>query len=177
MIISSRREQKIKHDIPEDEDVLEPGSVNRNLEILRLIAGIVILLIGARLTVDNAEMLAHAIGISERIIGITVIAIGTSLPELVTSVMAAFRKESDIAIGNVVGSNIFNIVGILGITSLVKPLTVAPRINEFDAWVMLGFSLLLIPFVWNAKVGRFEAALFLIAYGSFIIFTLVIVPS
>lgn len=179
MIYSSRKEQQIKHNIPEEEedDDIPVTEIQRNREIGRLLLGIVLLVIGAQLTVDNAVQFAESIGISQRIIGITLIAVGTSLPELVTSATAAFRKESDIAIGNVVGSNIFNIVAILGVTALVKPVAVSEHVINIDALVMLGFSFLLIPFVMNRKLGRREAFGFLIAYLAFVVYTFAVTTA
>lgn len=101
---------------------------------------------GADLLVENAQTIARAMGVSERVIGVTIIALGTSLPELATSVIAAFKKELDISVGNILGSNIFNILGVLGITSLIKKISIDPSILSFDIHVMifLAFSLLLL---------------------------------
>ena len=96
------------------------------------IGGLIVLVIGARLLVDSSVQIATAFGISEAVIGLTIVAVGTSLPELATSVIAAFRKHTEIAVGNVVGSNIFNVFGILGITALVSPIPVDPRFATFD---------------------------------------------
>jgi cation:H+ antiporter len=101
---------------------------------------------GANLLVENAQTIARAMGVSERVIGVTIIALGTSLPELATSVIAAFKKELDISVGNILGSNIFNILGVLGVTSLVKKISIDPSILNFDIHVMifLAFSLLIL---------------------------------
>jgi cation:H+ antiporter len=169
MIYAARKEQKIKHDIPEDQE--PPIAVNRLLEVGRVVLGIAVLMIGAQLTVTNAAALARALGVSELIIGVTLVAVGTSLPELVTSTMAAWRRESDIAIGNVVGSNIFNILGILGLTSIINPVGVAPQFIQLDGLVMIGFSLLVLPFALNRKLGRVESGVFLLAYVAYVIYT------
>jgi cation:H+ antiporter len=169
MVFAARKEQQIKHDIPEDAE--PPIQVNRLLEAGRLVVGIAVLMVGAQLTVTNATELARALGISELIIGVTLVAVGTSLPELVTSTMAAFRRESDIAIGNVVGSNIFNILGILGVTSVINPVGVSPQLINFDGFVMIGFSLLVLPFAMNRKLGRLESAVFLLAYVGYVVIT------
>lgn len=173
LVISARREQKIKHNIPEDEEDLtfKPEQVNRPIEALRLVAGLSILMVGAQLTVDNAVTLARAAGISELVIGVTLIAVGTSLPELVTSVMAAIRRESDIAIGNVVGSNIMNLGLILGASSAISPITVQEQVLTLDIWVMLAFTLILFPFALNQRLSRLESLLFLIGYVAFVIYT------
>lgn len=144
--------------------------VRRGRELLRLVVGIVVLMIGAQLTVSNAPELARQFGVSELVIGVTLVAVGTSLPELVTSVMATIRQESDIAIGNVVGSNIFNVLGILGITALVQPINVSMQTIQFDSVMMVVFSVLVLPFVFDRKLGRIEATAFLLAYIAFTTF-------
>jgi cation:H+ antiporter len=116
-----------------------------------LALGLVGLPLGADLLVDNAVVIAREFGISETVIGLTLVAIGTSLPELATTVMAALRRQADVALGNVIGSNIFNLLGIIGVASLVAPIPVAPEFLSYDLWVMLGASLLLVPFVFFGK--------------------------
>ncbi len=174
MIISSQREQKIKHGIPEEEQAAPPEQIDRRREALRLVVGIGVLMAGAQLTVVNATELARSFGVSELVIGVTLVAVGTSLPELVTSVMAAIRRESDIAIGNVVGSNIFNMLGILGITAVVQPIAVSTQTINFDAIVMVVFSVLVLPFALDRKLGRIEASVFLIGYAAFTIYTVLV---
>lgn len=169
MVVSARKEQKVDHHIPEDEDIIPPASINRPLELGRLALGLVVLVVGAQFTVDNAVNIARTFGVSELIIGVTLVAVGTSLPELVTSVMAALRKESDIAIGNVVGSNIFNVLAILGLTTFIQPIPVAGQIVRFDGLVMIAFAVLLVPFVLNRRLGRRESAIFLSAYIVYVI--------
>ncbi len=107
---------------------------------------------------------------SEAVIGLTIVAAGTSVPELAASVVAALKKEPDIALGNVIGSNIFNILAILGAGSVVAPL-VAPSISAVDIWAMVGLSALLIPLLWTGmKVTRWEGALLLGCYGVYLFF-------
>ncbi|MFC6639251.1 calcium/sodium antiporter [Sulfitobacter sediminilitoris] len=113
-----------------------------------LVLGLIGLPLGASLLVDNATIIAQAYGVSDTVIGLTLVAIGTSLPELATTVMAALRRQADVALGNVIGSNMFNLLAIIGIASLVGPIGVDPEFLRFDLWVMLGASLLLIPFVF-----------------------------
>ncbi|WP_371228522.1 calcium/sodium antiporter [Roseovarius sp. 2305UL8-3] len=110
--------------------------------------GLIGLPLGADLLVDNASIIAKAFGVSDAVIGLTLVALGTSLPELATTVMAALRKQADVALGNVIGSNMFNLLAIIGITTLVGPIPVDPEFLRFDLWVMLAASLLLIPFVF-----------------------------
>ncbi|MFP4322994.1 MAG: calcium/sodium antiporter [Anaerolineales bacterium] len=130
-------------------------------EALRVVFGIILVVIGANLTVEGATGLARAAGISERVIGLTLVAAGTSLPELATSVVAALRKAPDIAIGNVIGSNIFNLTSILGLTALVQPIPVSADFLRLDFPIMIGISLLLVPLFADRKLQRAEAGLFL----------------
>lgn len=116
--------------------------------ILFLVLGLIGLPLGASLLVDGASNIARDYGITETVIGLTLVAIGTSLPELATTVMAALRRQADVALGNVIGSNMFNLLGIIGVASLVGPIPVDPQFLTFDLWVMLGATLLLVPFVF-----------------------------
>lgn len=120
-----------------------------------LALGLIGLPLGADLLVDNASVIAKAFGVSDAVIGLTLVALGTSLPELATTVMAALRKQADVALGNVIGSNMFNLLAIIGVTSLVGQIPVDPEFLRFDLWVMLSASLLLIPFVFfKMDIGR-----------------------
>ena len=131
--------------------------------------GLVALMIGARLLVDGSVAIARDFGISEAFIGLTIVAVGTSLPELATSLVAAFRRQSEIAIGNVVGSYIFNILGILGVTAIVAPIPVAGRFLAFDLPVMiaasLGLALLLLA---RPRIGRSTGLVLLLAYAAYV---------
>lgn len=130
-----------------------------------LVIGVIGLPLGADLLVDGAVHIAHEAGIDEAIIGLTMVAIGTSLPELATTVMAAYRKEADVAIGNVIGSNIFNLLGVIGVTSLITKLPVAQEFISFDFWVMIATSMLLFPFIWfKIDLGKLWGAVFLAVY-------------
>lgn len=133
-------------------DVEEPEGADPDMPGWRIAVflslGLIGLPLGAGLLVDNASMIARAYGISDTVIGLTLVAIGTSLPELATTVMAALRRQADVALGNVIGSNMFNLLGIIGVASLVGPIEVDPQFMQFDFWVMLAASLLLIPFVY-----------------------------
>ena len=102
-----------------------------------------------------------------------IVAVGTSLPELATTIVAAWRRQADLAFGNVVGSNIFNVLGILGLTALVQPLAVPPQIARFDVWVMLGVALFLVGFaVTGWRVSRSEGVAFLLAYAAYVLVVL-----
>jgi cation:H+ antiporter len=113
-----------------------------------LALGLAGLPIGADMLVESSVVIARTFGVSETVIGLTLVAIGTSLPELATTVMAALRRQADVALGNVIGSNMFNLLAIIGIASLVGPIPVDREILHFDLWVMLAASLALIPFVF-----------------------------
>ena len=113
-----------------------------------LILGLIGLPIGAHLLVENATIIARTYGVSESVIGLTLISVGTSLPELATAVMAALRRQVDVVLGNVIGSNMFNLLAVIGIATWFGPIPVDPEFLEFDLWVMLGASLLLVPFVF-----------------------------
>ena len=134
--------------------------------------GLVTLVVGARLLVDGATDIARVLGVSEAVIGLTIVAVGTSLPELATSVIAAWRGQRDIALGNVVGSNVFNIFAILGVTALIAPIPVEARFLTVDVPVMIAVSLALVAALWLAGgVGRWIGAGFLLAYAAYIAVT------
>ncbi len=138
------------------------------VDVLMVIGGLALLVFGARFLVDGAVIVARTLGWSEALIGLTIVAIGTSLPELATSLLAAVKKESDIAVGNIVGSNIFNLVGILGITAIVHPLQAA-GISAVDLAVMAGFSLLLWPMAYyQQRITRPEGAMLLAGYLAYV---------
>ncbi|MDP5308832.1 calcium/sodium antiporter [Paracoccus spongiarum] len=137
--------------------------------VLWLLGGLIALPVGANLLVAGATDIALAFGISEAVIGLTLVAIGTSLPEMAASVASAMRGRADMALGNVVGSNIFNILAILGLTSLVAPLPIPPEILRLDLWVMLATSLLLAPFLFRGvTISRAVGAAFILAYGAYV---------
>jgi len=151
------------------------NEVLSNLKISILIGGGLIgLIVGGKLVVDSAIEIAQSIGISEQIIGLTIVAAGTSLPELTTSVIAALKKNSDIAIGNVIGSNIFNILLILSISSFVNPITYDPRFN-LDMYLLAAGTVILLLAMFTgkkAKLDRWEAAVLLLIYISYTIYLL-----
>ena len=150
-------------------DLAEPAPKAFWLALTFAVGGIALTIFGARFLVTGAIGLAAAAGISEAVIGLTVVAVGTSLPELVTSVMAVLRRQGDIAVGNIVGSNIYNVLGILGLTALVQPLSVPPQILSLDLWVMLAVTGLLIAFVVTGwRLSRAEGGLLLAGYLSYL---------
>lgn len=140
------------------------------ISIFFILIGLVLLVGGAQLLVYSGSFLARKWGVSEVVIGITAIAIGTSLPELFTSVVAAVKGEGAISIGNIVGSNIFNICLVAGVTSTIQPLMVSQRVYNVDNWIMLGLTVLLYPFLISRRVfSRVEGALFFTIYIFFLI--------
>lgn len=153
------------------EEVEEVGKVPENMLIgwVMLLGGIVGIIIGSEFLVDGAVDIARTFGVSEEVIGLTMIALGTSLPELAASVVAALRGHADVALGNVVGSNMFNILGIAGVVAVVVPLPVAAQFLAFDLWVMLIATLAIIPLmIWQWRLGRAMGLVFLVAYVAYI---------
>src|SRR3546814_6411112 len=139
------------------------------LNLIRLIAGLALLLYGSQRMVDAAVNLATLWGMSELLIGLTIVAIGTSLPELAASAVAAWRGHTDIALGNVVGSNLFNILLILGATAALHPLPVGQASLRIDLPLMIGFALLLYPIARSGRVvSRNEAIVLLVTYAGFL---------
>ncbi len=142
----------------------EPDSLS--ISMLMILAGVVGLGFGADMLVDGAVIVAREWGVSEEVIGLTLVAIGTSLPELVTSIVAAVRRHCDVAVGNVIGSNMFNLLGVIGVSSLFGNIPVADSFLEIDLWVMLAASVALLPFChYRASVGRLMGVMFLLAYA------------
>lgn len=132
---------------------------------LTSLLGLGLLIGGSRVLLQGAVGLAQSLGVSEALIGLTLVAVGTSLPELTISVVAALRKQADVAVGNILGSNIFNLLGILGLSALVQPLTVSNRIHAFDQWVMLGVALLAYVVLYTGRqITRWEGGLLLGGY-------------
>lgn len=158
---------KVHEEEAETLDTLKKSNIW--LILLMVIGGLGGVIWGADLLVSGAVVIARGFGVPEEVIGLTMVAVGTSLPELATSVMAALRGHSDIGLGNVIGSNIFNILAILGITSMIAPMDVPDQIMQFDIWVMAGISLLLVPIMLSgSRLSRVEAGLFLIVYAAYI---------
>lgn len=153
-------------DVPDDGE-----DVKILMEVGRVVLGIALLVIGAELLVRGATEIARSFGISELVIGITMVAFGTSLPELATGVVAAMKNENDIVVGNIIGSNIANLLLILGMTSFILPIEIDPGLTQFEFLVMIAFSVMILPFAMNRELSRNESALFLGAYLAFIAYT------
>ena len=160
----------------DDEEEVEGADPNLGWPkiALFLALGIIGLPLGAKLLVDGATNIALTFGISETVIGLTLVAIGTSLPELATTVMAALRRQADVALGNVIGSNMFNLLGIMGVASLVGTIPVDPQFLTFDLWIMLLASLMLIPFVFfKMDINRIWGVALSALYVAYLVIVLV----
>jgi len=146
-----------------------PGLKAVGTEVGLVLAGLAGLILGGRLLVDGAVSLAELAGVSDTVIGLTVVAVGTSLPELATSFVAAMKRQSDIAYGNIVGSNIFNVLGIAGVTALSRPIAVPDSIISFDIPVMIGVTILMAVFAaTGARFSRAEGAVLLGGYAAYL---------
>lgn len=143
------------------------------ISVILLILGIVGLYFGSEMLVENAVLVSKEYGVSERIIGVTIIAIGTSLPELITSIIAALSKRTDLALGNILGSNIMNILSIIGITALIKPIGVSKEFIKTDYIWMIGITILLFPLMrTKMRVSKFEGSILLLSYFGYLYFIL-----
>lgn len=149
-------------EIDEGEDGLPTNTVKSLIYVVLGIAGLVL---GGKLIVDNAVTIAAGFGVSETIIGLTIVAVGTSLPEIATVVVATYRGHPEVAIGNVLGSNVFNVFAVMGASALAGPILIEGTLKSFDFWVMLVSSLVLLLYVLRRQpIGRKTGAVFTIAY-------------
>lgn len=143
-----------------------------------IVAGLCTLVAGSTLLVNAASSFARGLGVSELVIGLTIVAAGTSAPELVTSLVAALRKQSDISVGNILGSNIFNILGILGLTCAITPQQITPQVFALDIPVMIAVSIACIPIMRSgARISRGEGVLLLGVYAAYMVVLFVYAPS
>ncbi|MGK7868354.1 calcium/sodium antiporter [Falsiroseomonas sp. E2-1-a20] len=150
-------------------DPAAPGWRGTPLSVGLVLVGLVLVVAGGGLLVEGATALARSLGVAESIIGLTIVAVGTSMPELVTSVVAALRRHADVALGNVLGSNIYNVLGIGGATGLIAPTAIPADIAGFDVYVMLAVALLLLVFARTGwRIGRREGALLVTCYVGYI---------
>lgn len=154
-----------------EENLEEIKKYNLPISILLFLFGIIGLYFGSEMLVNNAVLISKQFGVSERIIGITIIAIGTSLPELITSIIAALSKRTDLALGNILGSNIMNILSIIGITALIKPIGVSEEFIKADYLWMIGISILLFPLMrTKMRVSKLEGTVLLFSYFIYLYF-------
>lgn len=158
-----------KHD-PET-DTPEPAHLSLAVAASLATIGLLLTIFGARLLVDGAIELAANLGISETLVGVTIVAVGTSLPELVTSIMAAIRKHGDVAFGNIVGSNIFNLLGILGLTALIEPLAVPSDLTGLNIWAMVGATALMLVIWLTGRLQRWQGGVMLALYAGYVALT------
>jgi cation:H+ antiporter len=160
--------------VAEYDEALDPDALRRTplvVDVGYVVAGIALLVLGSRLLVDAAGDIASALGVSDLLVGLTVVAIGTSLPEIATSVLAALRGERDLAVGNAIGSNLFNLLAVLGITALVSPtaLPVDPSAVRIDVPVMVAVAVLCLPVFANGSVlDRREGVIFVALYAAYV---------
>lgn len=153
---------------PEELEGADPGLPGPKLAFF-LGLGIVGLPLGAHLLVTGSVNIAEALGVSDVVIGLTIVAIGTSLPELATTLAAAWRREGGVALGNIIGSNLFNLLLILGVAGLFGRIDIPPQLMVLDFWVMAAASLVLAPFLWTGRaIGAGMGALLLIAYACYL---------
>jgi cation:H+ antiporter len=145
------------------------GTGKLALSVGMALGGLVLVVLGGRLLVDGAIDLARTLGVAESVIGLTIVAVGTSTPELVTSLVAALRRQSDVALGNILGSNIYNILGIGGVTGLIAPTVIPQEIVRFDSLVMVAVSALLLLFAWSGmRIGRREGGALVAGYVAYV---------
>jgi cation:H+ antiporter len=133
--------------------------------VVGVIAGVLLLILGAQSLVTGAIDIARDLGITERVIGVSLVALSTSLPELASSVVASVKQEGDILLGNIIGSNIFNALGILGVTAMVNPVRMSPDVPQLDLWIAIGFSVAVLPFLLSSlRMERWEGAVLVVLY-------------
>ncbi len=165
LIRNSRKNKKSK----ETNDLDEVIKVNVFKSVGFILIGLIGLYFGAKWLIEGAKSLGESAGLSKHVIAITIVAFGTSVPELVTSVVAAYRKEMDISVGNLIGSNIFNIMSVIGLTAIVSPIRVDESVVRWDMIWMLAIALILLPMMWyKRKIGRISGIILLTAYFVYI---------
>ena len=160
----------LKHNLEIQESMWQEGGIAGWLQVfIGLGVGGAALYFGSNMLIDGALELAQFLGVWDGIIGLTIVAVGTSLPELAAVIVAAWHRHPEIAIGGIIGSNIFNILAVLGITAVIAPVPVDPAFVAYDNWVMLGAVLMVIPFlVSDWRLSRVEALVLLVAYGVYV---------
>jgi cation:H+ antiporter len=176
LIIRQSRKENLKATIDEDQTLAEESQSPIYKSVSFLIVGVVLLKFGTDYFVDGAIALAKVFSVSDRVIAVTVIAIGTSIPELATTVIAALKKEESLAVGNLIGSNIFNILAVLGLTAIVKDIPLVDvQLLKTDYIFMMGITLLLGLFIYRFsknQVSKLEGLIFLIFYIAYLVYTI-----
>ena len=169
LLIRNSRKQNKKLESEETEENKGSSTVG----LLLLLAGLIGLYFGSGWFVEGAVSIAKDFNLSDRVIGVTVVAFGTSAPELVASTVAAYRQQTDISVGNLIGSNLFNIMAVLGITSMVTPIAVEDSVLAFDMYWVIGIALAMFPILFiGQQIGRFKGVLLLATYISYIVLVL-----
>ena len=172
LLYSARRAMRDDAPVFDEGDIEAIGAMPEKLGAAMLLVGLGFagLALGSHILIGGAMGIARDLGISEAVIGLTMIAIGTSLPELATTVAAAYRKHGDIAMGNVIGSNMFNVLGVMGATALTAPVPVPRMFLHFDLWVMLAASLLLLPLAYRSgRISKRTGTVFVVAYVAYLV--------
>jgi cation:H+ antiporter len=171
----SERRQSNGADSEIEEEIEDVGKLPGPLWLaaFAVVVGIAALVAGSNMLIEGATGIARAYGISQAVIGVTLVAIGTSLPELAAVIVAAIRNHADVALGNVLGSNVFNVFGMLGLTALIEPLAINRAFLDLDMWVMLGVSALLLVFLTTGnRLNRGESLVLLAGYTAYVVFLL-----
>ncbi len=168
--LSERRPRSAAGAIHRQESAQITKLPTRSLTIgLTLLAGLFLLVMGSRALLQGAVGMAGSLGVSETVIGLTLVAVGTSFPEFAVSLLAALRRQADVAVGNILGSNLFNLLGILGLSALLQPLPISPRMLLFDQWVMLASALLLLLVLYTGhRISRVEGAILVASYAAYV---------
>lgn len=181
LVWAYRTEQRLEaQGVREVDPDAVPGSGEHSTTyiIATIVGGLMFLIAGSRVLLIGAVALARDLGVSEAVIGLTLVAVGTSLPELAVSLLATIRRQVEVAVGNILGSNLFNLLGILGVSSLLQALPLPHRMVVFDQWVLLAVSVAVLVLLWTGRrLSRIEGALFLIAYAVYLVVTFRVFPS
>mgnify|MGYP006420962163 CR=1 FL=1 len=166
--VQCERNSKATAAYEEELEDVGPAPGNPWLALLAVAMGVGALVAGANMLVDGATGIARAAGVPDAVIAVTLVALGTSLPELATVLVAALRKHADVALGSVLGSNVFNVLGMLGMTALIEPVGISPAFLNLDMWVMLGVTMLVMVFLTTGqKLSRQESGLLLVGYAGY----------
>ncbi|MDH3241329.1 MAG: calcium/sodium antiporter [Alphaproteobacteria bacterium] len=166
---AERRRNRSRDVLEQEAEEFSEGPRSVWLAVLAVIGGIVAVVVGAQLLISGATTAARHFGVGEEVIGLTLVAVGTSLPELATAVVAAWRRHTDVAIGNIIGANIYNVLAIMGVVSVITPLQIPAQIVRFDIWFMLAVTFaLLVAVVVFKGVNRVIGGIFLAAYALYV---------
>lgn len=167
------KKSNINEDLAEEVEEETEKQLGLLKSVIFVTLGVLGLAFGANWLLDGAVKIATNFGVSEYVIGATIVAFGTSVPELVTSLVAAFKKQTDISVGNLIGSNIFNLLAVLGITSIIKEIPISEQVQNEDIYWVLGISLLLFPLMfYKDRINRFKGTILVISYIAYVYFVM-----